>query len=140
PTTRNGFFEGHGASIIVLMPHVSAVTDSNAHILTQIDSEYKAAIRHAHDMWFNEFWKKRCDISPVCGSLAVWGLSVDDIGMGSFHATSTIANDKNESEVMNKQFCHLGRTPGNVFLIVCKKWLTGHPKGPAAIYMLNGII
>ncbi|KAJ2528664.1 hypothetical protein EV175_007434, partial [Coemansia sp. RSA 1933] len=78
--------------------HVSAVTDSDAHILAQIDSEHKAAIRHPHDMWFNEFWKKRCGISPVCGNLAVWGLSVDDIGMASFHATSIVANDKNESK------------------------------------------
>ncbi|KAJ2546283.1 fatty acid synthase alpha subunit Lsd1, partial [Coemansia sp. RSA 1933] len=89
---------------------------------------------------FNEFWKKRCDISPVRGSLSVWGLSVDDIGVASSHATSTVANDKNESEVMNKQFRHLCRTPGNVVPIVCKKWLTGHPKGLAAVYMLNGVI
>ncbi|KAJ2210025.1 fatty acid synthase alpha subunit Lsd1, partial [Coemansia sp. RSA 487] len=119
--------------------HISAAK-KDKYLLAQAEVEYNAAKRHAQDMWSNEFWKKRCDIAPVRGSLSVWGLSVDDIGMASFHATSTVANDKNESGVMNKQFRHLGRTPGNVVPIVCQKWLTGHPKGPAAIYMLNGVI
>ncbi|KAJ2867073.1 fatty acid synthase alpha subunit Lsd1 [Coemansia erecta] len=118
----------------------SAVPFSDKYSKTQLDVEYDAAQRHARDTWFNEFWKKRSDIAPIRGSLSVWGLSVDDIGMASFHATSTAANDKNESGVINKQLRHLGRTPGNVVPIVCQKWLTGHPKGPAAIYMLNGVL
>ncbi|KAJ1763918.1 fatty acid synthase alpha subunit Lsd1, partial [Coemansia sp. RSA 1843] len=93
--------------------HISAAK-KDKYLLAQAEVEYNAAKRHAQDMWSNEFWKKRCDIAPVRGSLSVWGLSVDDIGMASFHATSTVANDKNESGVMNKQFRHLGRTPGNV--------------------------
>ncbi|KAJ2551398.1 fatty acid synthase alpha subunit Lsd1, partial [Coemansia sp. RSA 1933] len=117
-----------------------AAASNDDYAVAEINDEFSAAKRHTRDMWFNEFWKRRHSISPVRGSLAVWGLSVDDIGMASFHATSTVANDKNESEVMNKQFCHLGRTPGNVVPVVCQKWLTGHPKGPAAIYMLNGVI
>ncbi|KAJ2524556.1 fatty acid synthase alpha subunit Lsd1, partial [Coemansia sp. RSA 2049] len=107
---------------------------------SQIAADFEAAKRSAQDLWFNEFWRRRPDISPVRGSLSVWGLTVDDIGMASFHATSTVANDKNESEVVHKQFKHLGRTPGNAVPVVCQKWLTGHPKGPAAIYMLNGVI
>jgi fatty acid synthase subunit alpha len=34
----------------------------------------------------------------------------------------------------------LGRTPGNPLFIVAQKWLTGHPKGPAAAWQMNGAI
>jgi 3-oxoacyl-(acyl-carrier-protein) synthase len=33
---------------------------------------------------------------------------------------------------------HLGRKSGNMLPVVCQKHLTGHPKGPAAAWMLNG--
>ncbi|KAJ2163006.1 fatty acid synthase alpha subunit Lsd1 [Coemansia sp. RSA 552] len=92
------------------------------------------------DTWGNEFWKQNPGISPLRGSLAVWGLTADDIGLASFHGTSTQANDKNESGVFNAQLTHLGRTPGNVVPVVCQKWLTGHPKGAAASFMLNGVL
>ncbi|KAJ2390046.1 fatty acid synthase alpha subunit Lsd1 [Coemansia sp. RSA 2611] len=75
-------------------------------------------------MWGNEFWKSNSEISPLRGSLAVWGLTADDIGVASFHGTSTVANDQNESDVFNAQLKHLGR----------------HPKGPAASFMLNSVI
>ncbi|KAI8319879.1 thiolase-like protein [Martensiomyces pterosporus] len=94
----------------------------------------------ALDMWGNEFWKRNPQISPLRGSLAVWGLTVDDIGVASFHGTSTVANDKNESEVLNRQMEHLGRTPGLAVPAVCQKWLTGHSKGAAAAFMLNGVL
>ncbi|KAI8319305.1 hypothetical protein GQ54DRAFT_320354 [Martensiomyces pterosporus] len=94
----------------------------------------------ALDTWSNEFWKRNPQISPLRGSLAVWGLTVDDIGVASFHGTSTVANDKNESEVLNRQMEHLGRTPGLAVPAVCQKWLTGHPKGPAAAWMLDGVL
>ncbi|KAI8321366.1 hypothetical protein GQ54DRAFT_276158, partial [Martensiomyces pterosporus] len=35
---------------------------------------------------------------------------------------------------------HLGRTPGLAVPAVCQKWLTAHPKGPAAAWMLNGVL
>ncbi|KAI8321062.1 hypothetical protein GQ54DRAFT_290323 [Martensiomyces pterosporus] len=35
---------------------------------------------------------------------------------------------------------HLGRTPGNVVFSICQKHLTGHPKGAAAMWMLNGVV
>ncbi|KAJ2616190.1 fatty acid synthase alpha subunit Lsd1 [Coemansia sp. RSA 1365] len=92
------------------------------------------------DVWGNEFWKQDSEISPLRGSLAVWGLSPDDIGLASFHGTSTKANDLNESEVLNAQLAHVGRTPGHVIPVVCQKWMTGHPKGSAAGFMLNGVI
>ncbi|KAI8318366.1 thiolase-like protein, partial [Martensiomyces pterosporus] len=105
-----------------------------------IEKERARQRRAALDMWGSEFWKQDPHISPLRGSLAVWGLTVDDIGVASFHGTSTIANDKNESEVLHEQLEHLGRTPGLAVPAVCQKWLTGHPKGPAAAWKLNGMI
>ncbi|KAJ2092859.1 fatty acid synthase alpha subunit Lsd1 [Coemansia sp. S100] len=101
---------------------------------------YAEERRSLQDTWDNEFWKSGPEFSPLRGSLAVWGLTADDIGLASFHGTSTVANDKNESDVLNTQLKHLGRTPGHVIPVVCQKWLTGHPKGPAALFMPNGAI
>ncbi|KAJ2001606.1 fatty acid synthase alpha subunit Lsd1, partial [Coemansia thaxteri] len=94
----------------------------------------------AMDTWGNGFWRQDPRIAPLRGALAVWGLTVDDIGVASFHGTSTKANDKNESQVVERQFKHLGRSPGNACPAICQKWLTGHPKGAAAAWMLNGVL
>ncbi|KAJ2338102.1 fatty acid synthase alpha subunit Lsd1, partial [Coemansia sp. RSA 2671] len=104
----------------------------------EVEKSYQRQRGCIQDMWGNEFWKSNSEISPLRGSLAVWGLTADDIGVASFHGTSTVANDQNESDVFNAQLKHLGRTPGHVVPVVCQKWLTGHPKGPAASFMLNG--
>ncbi|KAJ2800643.1 fatty acid synthase alpha subunit Lsd1, partial [Coemansia furcata] len=106
----------------------------------EVEKSYRRQLRSLQDTWGNEFWKNDPKIAPLRGSLAVWGLTANDIGLASFHGTSTVANDKNESDVLNTQLCHLGRTPGHVVPVVCQKWLTGHPKGPAASFMLNGVI
>ncbi|KAJ2731707.1 fatty acid synthase alpha subunit Lsd1 [Coemansia sp. BCRC 34962] len=105
-----------------------------------VEKSYQRQRRSLQDAWSNDFWKNDPEISPLRGSLAVWGLTADDIGVASFHGTSTIANDQNESDVLNTQLKYLGRTPGHVMPVVCQKWLTGHPKGPAASFMLNGVI
>lgn len=78
-------------------------------------------------------------IAPLKRALAVWNLTVDDINVASFHGTSTVANDKNESSAFNQQFAHLGRAKGNPALVIAQKWLTGHPKGGAAAWMMNGL-
>jgi fatty acid synthase subunit alpha len=78
--------------------------------------------------------------SPLRAALATWGLSVDDIGMVSLHGTSTKANDINEPQVLSAQMEHLGRKPGNPMWAVCQKAITGHPKAPAATWMLNGCL
>ncbi|SGZ13233.1 BQ5605_C028g10557 [Microbotryum silenes-dioicae] len=78
-------------------------------------------------------------ISPLRRALAVWGLTIDDVGVASFHGTSTAANDKNESNAYNEQFRHLGRAEGNACPVIAQKWLTGHPKGGAAAWMMNGL-
>ena len=46
----------------------------------------------------------------------------------------------NESEVTHKQLEHLGRSPGNPIFVVAQKSLTGHPKGAAASWMMNGLM
>ncbi|KAJ1821790.1 fatty acid synthase alpha subunit Lsd1 [Coemansia sp. RSA 2675] len=119
---------------------LSSTEHSLAHLAEQVEEEYAQHRRTLQDTWGNEFWRGKPSISPLRGSLAVWGLTADDIGVASFHGTSTVANDKNESDVLNTQLKHLGRTPGHVVPVVCQKWLTGHPKGPAASFMLNGVI
>ncbi|KAJ2908892.1 fatty acid synthase alpha subunit Lsd1, partial [Coemansia aciculifera] len=106
----------------------------------EIERRLQCQRRSLQDFWGNEFWKNDSEISPLRGSLAVWGLTADDIGIASFHGTSTVANDKNEPDVFNTQLKHLGRTPGHVVPIVSQKWLTGHPKGAAASFMLNGVL
>ncbi|KAJ2143604.1 fatty acid synthase alpha subunit Lsd1, partial [Coemansia sp. RSA 678] len=105
-----------------------------------IANEVRRQEGEALSLWSNNFWKQDPRIAPLRGALAVWGLTVDDIGVASFHGTSTKANDKNESQVIERQFKHLGRTPGNACPAICQKWLTGHPKGAAAAWMLNGVL
>lgn len=88
----------------------------------------------------NNFWKQDTSIAPLRGALATWGLTIDDLDVASFHGTSTKANDKNESSVLNKQLTHLGRKKGNAVLGIFQKFLTGHPKGAAGAWMMNGCL
>ncbi|KAJ3029814.1 UNVERIFIED_CONTAM: 3-oxoacyl-[acyl-carrier-protein] synthase [Siphonaria sp. JEL0065] len=94
----------------------------------------------ALNTWSHDWWKKDTSISPLKGALATFGLTVDDIGVASFHGTGTKANDYNESSALNQQMEHLGRSKGNVLPSVFQKYLTGHPKGAAAAWMLNGVL
>ncbi|RKO88625.1 fatty acid synthase alpha subunit [Blyttiomyces helicus] len=96
----------------------------------------KAAIGAAN----HDCWRSESSIAPIRASLAMFGLTVDDIGVASFHGTGTKANDYNESSVVNAQMAHLGRTRGNVLPCVFQKHFTGHPKGAAAAWMLNGAL
>ena len=79
-------------------------------------------------------------ISPLRAALASWGLTIDDLDVASLHATSTKANDTNEPNVICEQMTHLGRTPGRPLWAICQKSVTGHPKAPAAAWMLNGCL
>lgn len=88
----------------------------------------------------NNFWKQDSRIAPLRGALATWGLTIDDLGVASFHGTSTVANDKNESDVICQQMKHLGRKKGNALLGMFQKYLTGHPKGAAGAWMMNGCL
>jgi fatty acid synthase subunit alpha len=88
----------------------------------------------------NNFWKQDPAIAPLRGALATWGLTIDDLGIASFHGTSTVANDKNESSVICQQMEHLGRKKGNAVMGIFQKYLTGHPKGAAGAWMFNGCL
>ncbi|KAI0412189.1 putative fatty acid synthase alpha subunit FasA [Xylaria grammica] len=105
-----------------------------------IESEVACRKANARWLWNGDLRQLNPSISPMRAALAVWGLTIDDIGVASFHGTSTKANDKNESSVINQQMAHLGRTEGNPLLVVCQKYLTGHPKGAAGAWMLNGCL
>jgi len=88
----------------------------------------------------NAFWKNDPTIAPLRGALATWGLTIDDLDVASFHGTSTMANDKNESSVICQQMKHLGRKKGNAVMGIFQKYLTGHPKGAAGAWMMNGCL
>ncbi|ODQ80013.1 hypothetical protein BABINDRAFT_8193 [Babjeviella inositovora NRRL Y-12698] len=106
----------------------------------EIERESKKQIKAAQRLWGNEFYKNDPRIAPLRGALATFNLTIDDLGVASFHGTSTKANDKNETATVNKMMQHLGRTEGNAVFGVFQKYLTGHPKGAAGAWMMNGVL
>ncbi|KAL2129218.1 hypothetical protein VTI74DRAFT_8075 [Chaetomium olivicolor] len=110
------------------------------HRTRHIESEAARQIKEAQRSFGNNFWKNNPEIAPLRGALATWGLTIDDLGVASFHGTSTKANDKNESSVICQQLEHLGRKKGNAVLGIFQKYLTGHPKGAAGAWMMNGCL
>ena len=105
-----------------------------------IEREAKRQEKEALSSLGNAFWKQDSRIAPLRGALATWGLTIDDLSVASFHGTSTVANDKNESDVICQQMQHLGRQKGNALLGIFQKYLTGHPKGAAGAWMFNGCL
>lgn len=105
-----------------------------------IEREAKRQEKDALNSLGNNFWKSDSRIAPLRGALATWGLTIDDLDVASFHGTSTVANDKNESDVICQQMKHLGRKKGNALLGIFQKYLTGHPKGAAGAWMFNGCL
>ncbi len=77
--------------------------------------------------------------SPLAKGLASVGLSADDLAVVSKHDTSTAANDPNESTLHEKLAESLGRSAGNPLFVVSQKSLTGHAKGGAAAFQINGL-
>lgn len=114
--------------------------DYAAHRALQIEKEAQRQEQEALRSFGNNFWKSDPSIAPLRGCLATWGLTIDDLDVASFHGTSTQANDKNESSVICQQMAHLGRTKGNPLLGIFQKYLTGHPKGAAGAWMMNGCL
>jgi fatty acid synthase subunit alpha len=110
------------------------------HRVDHVNREARRQEKDALNSLGNSFWKKDSRIAPLRGALATWGLTIDDLGVASFHGTSTVANDKNESEVICEQMRHLGRKKGNAVLGIFQKYLTGHPKGAAGAWMFNGCL
>ncbi|QLQ78958.1 hypothetical protein HG537_0B03050 [Torulaspora globosa] len=97
-------------------------------------------IARAKTHWGTDFYKDDPNIAPIRGALNVFGLSIDDLAVASCHGTSTKANEKNESQILDKMMDHLGRAEGNPLVTVFQKHLTGHPKGAAGAWMLNGCL
>ncbi|MBT1164774.1 DUF1729 domain-containing protein [Bifidobacterium felsineum] len=77
--------------------------------------------------------------SKLVHDLAALGVSADDIAVVSKHDTSTNANDPNESELHNTLAHAIGRTDGNPLFVISQKTLTGHAKGGACIFQVNGL-
>jgi len=77
--------------------------------------------------------------SPLAKALRSVGLGADDVSLVYKHDTSTAANDPNESQLHEKLAAALGRTDGNPLFVVSQKALTGHAKGGAAAFQLNGL-
>ncbi|MCJ1316868.1 hypothetical protein MMC15_002189 [Xylographa vitiligo] len=118
-------------------------TDAIEHVkhrMLYLRQEARRQEKDAMNTFGNDFWHELPDISPIRGALAVWGLTIDDLDVASFHGTSTKKNDTNETEVVQKQLSHLGRSVGNPVLGIFQKYMTGHAKGGAGAWMLNGCL
>ena len=77
--------------------------------------------------------------SKLVHYLARLGVTPDDIAVVSKHDTSTNANDPNESELHNTLAPAIGRESGNPLFVISQKSLTGHAKGGACIFQVNGL-
>ncbi|KAH8707112.1 fatty acid synthase-like protein [Phaeosphaeriaceae sp. PMI808] len=137
------------SELIYLQEEVAAIKDSGETFneadyleerASHIELEAKRQEKEALNSLGNSFWKQDPRIAPLRGALATWGLTIDDLDVASFHGTSTVANDKNESDVICQQMRHLGRKKGNALLGIFQKYLTGHPKGAAGAWMFNGCL
>ncbi|CRG88720.1 fatty acid synthase subunit alpha, fungi type [Talaromyces islandicus] len=138
------------SELLYLQEEVQAIKSQSSESFSEADylqeraeHIHREAIRQekeAQSSFGNEFWRRDSRIAPLRGSLATWGLTIDDLDVASFHGTSTVANDKNESDVICQQLKHLGRKKGNAVLGIFQKYLTGHPKGAAGAWMLNGCL
>lgn len=115
--------------------------DAEAYRAEQVQFFKSDASKQDADACFslgNQFWKNETQISPMRGSLATWNLTIDDLTVASLHGTSTNKGDTNETAVIQAQMMHLNRQEGNLLFCVCQKWLTGHSKGAAGAWMVNG--
>jgi fatty acid synthase subunit alpha len=146
---RKQIKQWHESELMYLQEEVAAMKDSGEEFneseylqerAAHIEREAKRQEKDALNSLGNNFWKGDSRIAPLRGALATWGLTIDDLDVASFHGTSTVANDKNESDVICNQMRHLGRTKGNTLLGIFQKYLTGHPKGAAGAWMFNGCL
>jgi fatty acid synthase subunit alpha len=146
---RKQIKQWHESELMYLQEEVAALKDTTEDFNeseylqergAHIEREAKRQEKDALNSLGNNFWKSDSRIAPLRGALATWGLTIDDLDVASFHGTSTVANDKNESDVICNQMRHLGRTKGNALLGIFQKYLTGHPKGAAGAWMFNGCL
>ena len=145
-STRSGFVESEGCGIQILTTAKLAlemglpIYGVVALATTASDKIGRSVPAPGQGILVNAREDSSSAMAPLRGALATWGLTIDDLGVASLHGTSTRANDKNESDLLCKQLRHLGRREGNPLLAVTQKSLTGHPKGAAGAWMLNGAL
>ncbi|MFH5230756.1 fatty acid synthase subunit beta domain-containing protein [Antrihabitans spumae] len=77
--------------------------------------------------------------SKLAAALNALGVTADDIAVVSKHDTSTNANDPNEAELHERLAAAIGRSEGAPLFVVSQKSLTGHAKGGAAAFQINGL-
>ncbi|RAH54471.1 fatty acid synthase subunit alpha [Aspergillus piperis CBS 112811] len=119
-------------------PYAEERTEEINERLRYVRREARIQEKDALNTFGNHFWKNDPEISPLRGALATWNLTINDLDVVSFHGTSTVLNEKNETNMISQQLHHLGRTKGNPALGIFQKYLTGHSKGAAGAWMLNG--
>ncbi|PYH65948.1 fatty acid synthase subunit alpha [Aspergillus vadensis CBS 113365] len=119
-------------------PYAEERTEEVNERLRYVRREARVQEKDALKTFGNHFWKNDPEISPLRGALATWNLTINDLDVVSFHGTSTVLNEKNETNMISQQLHHLGRTKGNPALGIFQKYLTGHSKGAAGAWMLNG--
>ncbi|KAL8696442.1 MAG: hypothetical protein Q9201_007657 [Fulgogasparrea decipioides] len=143
-STRAGFVESEGCGIQVLTTAKLAlqmglpIHGIIAMASTATDKIGRSVPAPGQGLLVNAREDPNSSMAPLRSALAQWGLKPDDLAVAYMHGTSTVANDKNESDLLCKQLRHLGRQEGNAILCVTQKSLTGHPKGAAGAWMLNG--
>ncbi|PWY68836.1 fatty acid synthase subunit alpha [Aspergillus eucalypticola CBS 122712] len=119
-------------------PYAEERTEEINERLRYVRREARIQEKDALNTFGNHFWKNDPEISPLRGALATWNLTINDLDVVSFHGTSTVLNEKNETNMISQQLHHMGRTKGNPALGIFQKYLTGHSKGAAGAWMLNG--
>ncbi|NLA37549.1 MAG: acyltransferase domain-containing protein [Actinobacteria bacterium] len=77
--------------------------------------------------------------SALGRAFASFGIGGDDIAVISKHDTSTAANDPNEAKVHEALATALGRDPEHPLAVISQKSVTGHAKGGAAAFQINGL-
>lgn len=124
-----------------LLDPSSSGSDTSTSVLTGPGTTpYSLEDQDSDDFWWTVSSQREALLSPMRASLAQHHLTIDDVDFASLHATSTKSGDLNEFKVISNQLHHLGRTTHQPLWTVCQKALTGHPKAPAAAWMLNGCL
>ena len=143
-STRSGFVESEGCGIQILttaklalemgLPIYGIIASST----TATDKISRSVPAPGQGILVNAREDSTSAMAPLRSALDTWGLSINDLDVATMHGTSTLANDKNESDILCKQLRHLGREEGSPLLAITQKSVTGHPKGAAGAWMMNG--
>ena len=114
----------------------SSLEEFRLHHLSAINTAYATDLNSARSS-VTRTLNTSPHISPLRAALATFNLTPASITIVSLHGTSTSLGDLNECRVLADQFTRLNRT-GPPALAVCQKHLTGHGKGAAGAWAING--